>query len=112
MKIVNKEEFYKLPKGTVYSDYKPICITGLKIKEHNICRPGQPPVSFYYQDLIENVDCSGSSEYFDIMQSEQEFKMDYECGDRDDMFDPDQQFIVFDREDVQRLIKVLEETLK
>ena len=112
MKIVNKEEFYKLPKGTLYSNFNPHMIEGLRIKDETISfkdiYDGEP-FNYYYVDLIDSIDCEDSEEYLSIIDIDpltgKEFRMDYNCADRDGY--DEGYFVIFDQSDVENLINTL-----
>lgn len=106
MRIVNIEEFMNLPKGTVYSKYEPCIFNGLMIKREN-----SGLIDFFYADLIGNVDCQDSNDYFDKCDEAQKsgisLKLDFEIMGRDGMFDKNQLFAVYEKYDVENLIKSL-----
>ena len=90
MRIVNKQEFYKLPSGTLYSEYEPCIFTGLKIKNDTIFN-GDEPIDFSYEDLIGNVETNSSNDFIDILdkceKDKTEFNLDFECGERDGLYE-------------------------
>lgn len=108
MKIISREMFLKLPIGTLYSKYRPGVNEGLKIKgEDYICHADD----WYYQDLIGNVNSSGSNETFDILfKSEKDhssFLLDFDTEGRDGFFNEKQLFAVYEKEDVTQLVERL-----
>ena len=109
MKIVARKEFLELPEGTVYSRYKPHVIEELFIKGDAFFAENN---DFSAVSLIGNIECNSTGEYFEILESNKEFRYEYECGCRDGMFDESQQFVIYDKEDVRALISALEGTLK
>lgn len=105
MRIVNKQEFLKLPEGILYSDFEPFSFSGLKIKGETW------DSDFIYQDLIGNVDAPSSSDSFDVLYNANEtgesFSLDFDCGCRDGLYDNDQLFAIYETEDVIGLINRL-----
>ncbi|MES2864097.1 MAG: hypothetical protein V4666_08265 [Bacteroidota bacterium] len=116
MKVVNKNTFYDLPSGTVYSMYEPMNIFGLKIKG-NTLRHGHNnlPYDYTYVDLVGNVLHDSSEEYFDLMNNlvigETSFHLDFECHERDGMFEPKEMFCIYERADLIGLINKLTKSL-
>lgn len=115
MRIVTRGEFYKLPEGTVCSKYKP-CIFGepfvlLQAWFHE----NDEPLDFLYKDLFGEVDAYDSGEEIDILYSAEEtgesFKMDFDCGMRDGLFDPEQKFAIWEEEDLVGLLQNVQQAL-
>jgi hypothetical protein len=107
MRFVTKQEFLTLPEGTIFSRFKPNVITDLAIKAETVMQN-----DFCYIDLVGNVDAYDSGEYLDTLDGRKRFKADYECSSRDGMFDPKQEFVIYEKSDVQDLINVLHLCLK
>lgn len=103
MRIVNREEFLKLPSDTLFSLYTPQYFGEIMIKGDTIW-----PNDFRYQDINEAVDCRSSNEFTEILYSAEEkgtsFKMNFERWSRDGLYDNDQLYAVWDDEDVKALI--------
>ena len=108
MKIVNREIFLGLPKGTVYSKYEPCCFGELCIKDDSIYN------DWYYQDIIGVIDSNDSGEFAEkLFESQREGKsilMDFNCISRDAMYD-EELFAVWDKEDVAGLIERLQKSI-
>lgn len=106
MKIVTKSEFYKLPDGTLYSEFDPQIFRGLKIKNETIYHDGEP-IDFFYEDLIGNVDARSSDEYSNILtkceEDGSEFNLDFECGERDGLYDDNALYAVYSTEEIRML---------
>ena len=107
MKIVNRTEFLQLPKGTLYSRYKPCYIEDLQIKGDTWTN------DWLYQDLIGNLACNDSNEYHDYLQEAENtdcsLGLDFNCLERDGLYDEEQMFAVYEKEDIQGLINALKE---
>lgn len=110
MRIVDKKEFLTLPEGTVYSGYQPCVFDGLFIKGETWDN------DFLENNLIAELDCSGSDERFDILSkvenTGESFKLDFDCYGREGLFDDEMKYAVYEKEDVEGLIKTLQESLK
>ncbi len=106
MRIVSKQEFYKLPAGTLYSNYIPCIFEGLKIKGDTICHDGEPS-DFFYEDLIGNVDVESSEEFCNILEKavkdKTEFALDFDCGERDGLYDDEDMYAVYNPEEILEL---------
>lgn len=114
MKIVNKEEFYNLPKGAVYSDYEPCVFSGLYIKQGNI-HSRTEPIDFVYKDLIGNIDSDDTNHFVGILDdaliNKSSLPLHFNSMERDGLFDSNQLFAVYEKEDLEELIKELKNSL-
>lgn len=112
MKIINKEEFYKLPSGTLYSEYEPCIISELKIKQETIFGFNGEPIDWFYQDLIGNVKENVSLGYHETLEQSREDKasieLDFDSIERDGCFVEEQLFAVYEKGDLEGLISKLE----
>jgi hypothetical protein len=107
MKIVDRKTFLSLPFNTVYAKYKPcvfdeICIKGDSTDFND----------FWVQYLL-TVEREGE-EVFDVldrMEKGDNVRLDLKCESRDGLFDEDQMFAVFEKDDITNLINRLEECL-
>lgn len=120
MRIVNKQEFYKLPSGTICATYSP-CIFGepfVKLETlYSMERYGGDgsPIDFYYEPLWSAVESKDSGEEVDILEKAEKtgesFDMDYECTMRDGMFNQRQMYAVWEARDIEEVMKTLAESL-
>jgi len=111
MKIVNLTEFLKLPENTVYSNYQPCIFTCISIKG-----PNCGEIDFYCTDIHPvPVECTGSEDMMNILDSAEKtqsnFTLDFDSGGRDGCYQEDQLFAIWSKDDIQRLIKRLNECL-
>lgn len=110
MRIVNKQEFLSLPAGTLYSDYKHQIFDDLKIKHETIFHD-KVPIDFVFENIIGNVMCNDSEECFKILLDAEEngssFNLDFDCPMRDALFEENQLFAIYEREDIVALINKL-----
>lgn len=115
MRIVNSQEFYKLPPGTLYCHYEPCSFMELNIKGDTIS-DGTVDIDYFYQPLIGNVECGESEGMHKILDDSllngTAFTLDSESTLRDGMFDDSRMYAVYHKSDVLQLIKQLQSTLK
>lgn len=108
LKIINREQFLKLPNGVLYAKFEPCVFGDIAIKEDSSSN------GWLYQDLLE-LDVNDSGEWtdtlFEAIEKGTSFKLDYDCLGRDGMFDDKQLFAVFEKEDVVMLIERLKKTV-
>jgi hypothetical protein len=108
MKLLNRAEFLKMPSNTVFTKYKPTCFDEILIKGDSTGYN-----DFWFQDLlqVESDDRGQTFDTFDKLENGESIKMDYDCEGRDGLFEEDQLFAVFEKQDVADLIKRLQECL-
>jgi len=119
MKIINRKQFLEAPEGTIYSEFKPCIINGLYIKNESYglyIKNKSLGNDWYYQDLINSMDYNDSREYTDKLlkakdDPKYELRQDYNVSQRDGLFDEEQLFLIYDKDDVVKLMKALFETL-
>ena len=106
MKIINLTEFLKMPIGTIYSKYEPCYFSGLMVKDKN-----SGEIDFYYNDLIGNVDNENTGDFFDkcteAEKSGKSLKLDFDIIGRDASYNKNQLFAVYEKEDIEGLVKTL-----
>lgn len=114
MRLYNREEFLKLPRGTIYSDpSKYDLLVGL------YCKVSGPEDGWandwVVQDLLgepgfpNDINTGPDNIDYQINQRDtyQEFRTDLDCGGRDGLFDDTNTFVVWDDEDVDKLVYFL-----
>lgn len=110
MKIINRKQFLEIPEGTIYSKFDPYIIDGLYIKNESLGN------DWYYQDLINSIECNDSGEYTDKLfkardDPKYELRQDYNVNQRDGLFNEEQLFLIYDKDDAMKLIITLFETI-
>jgi len=105
-KILNRDEFLKLPADTVYAE----CDTGANIGALGIMNGVIGSDEFWLQELTET-EGNMITDFENKDGSFKELKIDLNCVSRDGGFDQDQLFLVFDKQDVQDLIDRLQKCL-
>jgi len=110
MKIINREEFLKLPSGTLFSEYKPCSFYGLLIK-YDSCGYND----YYENELIGNIEMNSSEDFIDkLVIAEKErtsLKLDFDICGRNGMYDDNQLYAVYEKEDIKGLINVLKQCI-
>jgi hypothetical protein len=108
MRIVNREQFLKLPAGTLFSKYEPTIFGDLSIKD-DTCDGVD---DFFYISIADAVDANGTEGFVDTLdRAEKEgssFSLDLETVSRDGLFDKGQLFAVWESQDVNMLIARLQ----
>lgn len=111
MRIVDRKTFLAMPVGTVFAKYDPSIIREPMVKFDSSAFNGEL-IDFYYASLTDEVDCSGSFERDGIMDAAEHegvpFALHFNTQCRDGMYDADQLFAVWDRDDVVGLIARLQ----
>lgn len=108
MKIINLEQFKKMPVGTIFSKYEPCIFQGL------MCLKGHGEVDFFYDDMLENIENASSNDFSDkcrAMEKGESFKLDFEYTGRDGFFEEGQLFAIYEKKDVIDFIYKLADSL-
>jgi len=112
MKILDRKQFLALPSGVLYSKFQYCRIDGLYMKYET-----KGDVDWVYQTLIDTP-LSFKDDYSDVYEiyekSHKEgksFEMDYENTARDGLYEEEQLFAVYEKDDVMKLIQFLGENV-
>ncbi len=109
LKILNLEEFRKLPAGTIFLKYEPCVFEELQ------CKGDTWDHDFLSENIAYNIENTGSDDFsgklFDAQEYGISLKMDFNCRSRDGCFDRDQLFAVYEKQDVEMLISKLTKCL-
>lgn len=110
MRIVDLQTFLAMPAGTVFAKYRPCVFGDLHIKGDTLASG----TDFFYQQIVDALDVNDSGEFADELRratrdgaTGPEIAMDFNCEGRDALFDADQLFAVWSRDDVAALIERL-----
>lgn len=109
MKIVNLEEFRKMPSGTLFSKFEPCVFESLEIKGLNTGLQ-----DFYSQDIssaVVDLQSGCPEKLLDAHTSGESLPMDFDSVCRDGMYNGKQLFAVWESRDVVGLISRLQEAL-
>jgi len=107
MRILTRKQFMDTPIGTVFSYYEPICFSGLMIKQSDLLGW---ETDFLYDNIIGALDSESSEDYYDKckkMEAGESMLVDFEVTSREGLFEEEQLFAVYEKEDVEKLIKRL-----
>lgn len=108
MYVVKRKELMKLiekQNRVIYSTVYGTSIEGLYI-------------GFYFNDsdfgtvdLIDNVDCKSVEDFCIMKENKQHFKFDLDCGQREGIYDDDKEYVIYEKNDIESLIYVLNNVL-
>lgn len=105
MRILTRQQFMEMPKGTVFSYYTPCAFTGLYVKDSG---PEEfDGADFCASDLVGAIACDSSEDYSDkctTMENGGAVPVDFNDSAREGLFDDRQLYGVYDDEDVSALI--------
>lgn len=104
MKILNRKEFLLLPENTLFAKYHPCVIGELAIKGETFGN------DFYVQSIADSIEANDTGEFIEKLaaaENGEDIRLDLNCEGRDGMFDDDQLFMVYDKQDVEAIIKRL-----
>ena len=110
MKIVNLKTFRSMPEGTVFMKFEP-CIFG------SLCvKAGTMESDFVAASLTDEIDANDSVEMADKLFAAMQdpnlsIPVYFEAYSRDGMFEDDQMFAVYEKADIEGLVKKLSECL-
>ena len=111
MRIVTLDEFLKLPPNTVFQKYEPCWFDELEIKMDSAPQTRD----FYAQSVTGQIDCGSCADMFEQLDraqaSGESVDMHFHTECRDGLFNENQLFAVWERDDVEALIARLQETL-
>lgn len=110
MRIVSRDDFLKLPAGTLFSKFEPLIFEDLAIKGDT----SDGANDFMYQPIASAVDFEDTSDLLDKTEraTKESVAMDLDCQSRDGCFDESQMFLVWERADVEQLIARLNTALE
>ena len=105
MRIINLEEFLKLPKGTVFMYYRSQVLSEPFVKDDNT----RHVRDFYCSSLTDEIDAGSSDERMKklfLMEEDSSISVaiDFNCVGRDASYNDDQMFAVYEKSDMLGLI--------
>jgi hypothetical protein len=114
MRIVTKEEFYKLPSGTIYSEYKPIYFRGLFVKGSTSYRDGDIPYNYSEMSLICPIDNTDTADLIDILTNNkgESIKLDFADYGGNDAYDPDQLYAIYEKRDLEHMLSIINNAIR
>lgn len=96
MKIVTLQDFFKLPAGTIYSDYDPAICTGLFRKGDTCALENGEPFDFFYASV--GAQCYGENDLAPTVD---------DIETRWGLYDGDAQFAVYEPADLEVMRRLL-----
>jgi hypothetical protein len=108
MKLLNREEFLKLPEGTLYSEYDPHVFGDIRVK--GVSGEGN---NVYALDLI-GLSSDGFNDFNEAANAFVETKqgdLDFDCYCRDNILE-DQLFAVFEAKELSEMTKLLQTAMR
>jgi hypothetical protein len=106
MKVVDKQTFFELPSGTIYSKGKAWYFSDFLIKGNTIYNEGLPIDWFYlYTNWPEDDKAFESLEK--ALITGESFKANRLFG-RDGLYDPDDLFLIYEKDDLDDLLEHIE----
>ena len=101
----------KLPIETVFSYYEPTCFRELNIKVSDL---SEWETDFLFDPLVGQIKTISSDDFSDKcerMEKGESLPMDFEFTGREGLFDKEQLFAIYEKEDVKKLIIRLQKTI-
>lgn len=109
MKPYKRRDFLELPKGTLFSRFESSQVQGLYVKQSY---KDDWESSFIEQDLFEPLiedkdSVNGYVEWIKNVEDLIPFELDYDCCQRDSTYDEEEVFVVWEDEDINKLVAML-----
>lgn len=111
MRIVNLDTFLAIKGEVLFAKYEPVIFNDLCIRSAGGAYSNK---DFVCQEIIQVEGDDGNeviNKLFRSAEQGESFKLDLDCMGRDGLFNPDQLFLVWEKEDVKALIARLTTTL-
>ena len=107
MKILNRKEFLKMPENTIFAKYEPCVFGTLSIKYENCGNH-----DFFSNTFVDSIDCNDTGEFFNLLDKAEKdsnfsIKMDFNSCGRDGLFEENELYAVWEKEDIEKLIELL-----
>lgn len=112
MKILTRKEFLKTPRNTLFSYYEPCNFRELNVKTSD---GNDYENDFVYFSLIAEFDIKNSEEFSEKcqrMELGESIPQSFEETTREGMFEDEQLFLVYEKEDIKGMISTLSDLLK
>lgn len=105
-----------MPENTIFSKYHPCVFDELLIKgESYMPREPDDAGDFLEQQIVSSIDSQSSDQFMGLLEIAREtgisLRMDFNTEGRDGLFDKEQLFAVWEKEDVRALIERLSRCL-
>ncbi len=113
MKIYNRKEFLKLPKGIFFAKGVEFSMDGFCIKDETIHDDNGHGIDFFYHNLVQidsHDSCQDADRKYDMLYNNSSYPMNKSLN-RDGMFDDDDIFLVFENDDLLDICRLICKTL-
>lgn len=114
MKVLSREEFLKMPEGTIFCKGKGWYFDNLCIKAQTLQNSVEDIGDFVYLDMNWS-NGKDSNEAVDIMEDSLKEGKSFICNDafgRDGCFDKEDLFLVYEKEDLEKLKWFVQDALR
>lgn len=112
MKLVNRDTFLTLPSGTVYAKYENCVFDDISIKLRTISSNDWEYISLDTVSFIDSDDSNNLySELSDMQVGDSIGSINMDSSYRDGLFEEQQLFMVYSKNDVKKIIDLLKKTL-
>ena len=116
MKVITFKEFVLLPKGTIFVEYEPHCLGEISIK-HNNCLDGDNVIDYFQSSFLIQPGWELDKDNIDknITDKNDLNKFIFNHSNiqtRWAMFNYDQLYLIYEEEDLARMIKLIIEREK
>ncbi len=113
MKVLNRKNFMKLPPGVIFLGGMPWLFVSLEVKGDTISVDGKD-IDFWSKDT-GFIQVEGSAEFPDVFEYMLERGVSYPMNSdyaRDGTFDDSDVFLVYEKEDLERLREFIDRAIK
>jgi len=106
MRIVTLEAFRKLPVGTLFMKYTP-CVF------EDLCAKGETwEQDWLYENITHSIGATDAGDLYEKCHAAEKengasLNIDFDCAERDGLFEADQSFAVYETADIEGLIDKL-----
>ena len=113
MRIYNREDFFKLPIGTMFHEGKPFVFFDLQILKEVLCDENDRPIDYYAQSLC-TIESHSSEQLVDrqdeMLEKMASYPLNKDIG-RDGCYDDRAIYLVYEKEDLEYLLEKINEAL-
>lgn len=106
MRVVTREEFMRMPEGTLFLKGRPWAFGDLCVKGETIIFNGRSMDWFYLP--TGTIEANDSGELFDRMGSMLKdgasYPLDLDCQSKDGCFDSDDVFLIYEAADIRAMV--------
>lgn len=112
MRIVSREEFLKMPIGTIFSEFDGFNFDGMFVKYETI-NNGIEDIDYWEMPMISNLKIKKGEDYCDTIDRIQKEPVETEISlSRNGLFNKDQRYAIYEPDDIDLLIQILQDAKK